>query len=450
MSEPIKTNEVSNLDHSTLSTEDAVNEALIMRIENYAVSLQALDIENPLENFNIKNGLNILSARDALQAELNDLSYLESETMVVISELDQCLYDKRSILLDKIDLAQWRYTVSPPESSWWWYLLPLVKTHGWDQFDWVWNLLSIIFLAGFAALMIQILPIMSGNGISIFESFSLVGPGAMVTVVGSNLRGGINKDKFTRNISKLGIPSHLCSEVTCLIAGLLFGGAFIARQYLPNYYFQIAIQTGEKYYRDSQLLDAEASFKYALKIPDQKRPAIAKVHNNLGLVYESVGQNDEALNSYTLAIQMGDNQALNNMGRVYIAKEDLKMAETYLKMGLQRTKNLPEPVDYLLKYKLHRNLGWTYLEQKRYPEAEKELKTAVEIAFKYLPDDTVGNGIASCFLGNLYDVTERSQESEPYWQRCRTLAKPETIAEYSVIVKLKPSIAEFIPTNNIF
>jgi len=370
--------------------------------------------------------------------------------MAKIAPLDQKLYANRNILLSKVDLEQWRLTANPSPDHWWWYLLPIVESPEWSKFDWIWTLLSILFLVGTVTLMIQVLPIITGNGLSILESFTLVGPGAMATIVGSSLRGGAGKENLIRTMKKLKIPGYLCSEITCLIAGLLFCGSFWARQNLPDHYFQLALKTGEDHYQLSKLLDAEKSFKTALKIPDQTPESIARVYNNLGLVYESTGRNDEAIDAYTMAVQMGNKQALNNMGRVYIAKDDLPMAETYLKMGIERTKNTSDATDYLLQYKLRRNLGWTYLEGKRYLEAERELRTAVNISVNHLTKETVGNGMASCFLGNVYDLTERRKESEPYWERCRTVAKPETISEYSTIVKLKPDIAEFIPTSNIF
>ncbi|MFN5857575.1 MAG: tetratricopeptide repeat protein [Pseudanabaenaceae cyanobacterium] len=458
LSEPTEIDETSNVSDQVSDLEvpsqgvieTVLDTDLDTEIANYAECLKALDIENPSEKFTLKLGLDILIARDALQVEMEKSSYLPSEMMMKISPLDQQLYTRRDLVLSKVDLEQWRLTANPSPDHWWWYLLPVVEKPEWSKFDWIWTLLSILFLVGTVTLMIQILPIIAGNGLSIFESFTLVGPGAMATIVGSSLRGGEGKNKFIQTMAKLKIPSYLCSEVTCLIAGLLFGGSLVARRYLPDHYFQLSLQEGETSYRESKLLEAEKSFKIALKVPDRKPEAIARVYNNLGLVYESTGRNDEAIDAYTVAVQMGNKPALNNMGRVYIAKEDLPMAETYLKMGLERTKKQPEASDYLLQYKLRRNLGWVYLEGKRYPEAERELKTAVDISKEHLSSETVGIGIASCFLGNLYDLTERKKESEPYWERCRTIAKPETIAEYSVIVKLKPDIAEFIPTSNIF
>ncbi len=448
--EPTAISETTETDNQELANDDLMGTILNEKITHYADCLECLDIDHPEANLTLKIALDILAARDALQVEISQLSYLPSEIIMKIAPLDQKLYSQRNLLLSKVDLDQWRLTTNPSPDYWWWYLLPVTENTQWNKFDWIWTLLSILFLVGTVTLMIQILPMIAGNGLSIFESFTLVGPGAMATIVGSSLRGGEGKNKFIQTMAKLKIPSYLCSEITCLIAGCLFGGALLARQYLPNYYFQLALKTGESQYADSKLLDAEKSFKFALRIPDQKPEAMAKVYNSLGLVNESTGRNDEAIDLYNMAIQMGDYQALNNIGRVYIAKEDLPMAETYLNMGLQRTKTLSGPVDYLLQYKLRRNLGWVYLESKRYPEAERELKTAINISRKYLSQETVGIGMAACFLGKLYDMTERTQQAEEFWQRCRMLAKPETIAEYSVIVKIKPSIAEFIPTNNIF
>jgi len=121
-------------------------------------------------------------------------------------------------------------------------------------------------------------------------------------------------------------------------------------------------------------------------------------------------------------------------------------------MGMSRiddasTTNEP---DHLLRYQLHRNLGWVYLQMQRYREAEWELNAAIKISRAKLPSDVPGRGIAACFLAEVYDLTDRPKESLIYWGRCRVLARPETIGEYRAIVKLKPSITEYISTKNIF
>jgi tetratricopeptide (TPR) repeat protein len=86
---------------------------------------------------------------------------------------------------------------------------------------------------------------------------------------------------------------------------------------------------------------------------------------------------DEAAKVYKKALEKGSSQnwsieAMNNLGRVYIGKKDLDLAETYLRMGLHEQ----EKVDKFTVPLLDRNLGWVAIEREKYADAEKELRRA--------------------------------------------------------------------------
>ncbi|MFN7716284.1 MAG: tetratricopeptide repeat protein [Pseudanabaenaceae cyanobacterium] len=428
-----------------------ISAELLAILHQYAKGITNLELTDSPEPLNSEGAIELLLARDLLQKTIAEGTISQGELLITISELDDRLYYNRSTLLNLLNLEEWRKVIAPPESSWWWFMTPPIKEEPWDRLDGIWNLISLLFLAGFASLMTQILPLVAADGVGIFESFGLVGPAALISTVSSNMQGGEGQEKFAKAMQKIGIPKRFCSEVTCLIAGVLFAGALVARQHLPTYYFNSSVKLGEKQYLSSKLIDAKNSFEQALKIPEQSNINVAKVHTNIGLIYESVGENDQAIESYQRALEMGSNQALNNIGRVYIAKGDLELANTYLKIGLERVEGNPqESENHLLRYQIHRNLGWSYLLQKRYREAEWELGHARIISRDYLPEDTLGRGMAVCLLAQVYEETERPKEALELWGRCRNAARPETIAEYRAIVKFKPSISEYISTKNIF
>ncbi len=396
--------------------------------------------------------LSVLLIRDALEELLQAKISITGEQLLQISQLDDYLHRQKEIISEQLNLPELRKIINPPQERWWWLMTPTVIVSPWEKLNWFWKFLSLIFLAGFASLMTEILPLISADGVGVLESFGLVAPTAALAWLTSNMQEGNNKINADQDLSKIGIPRRFTCIFTCLVAALLFGCAFIAHRTLPDYYFRFFTAKGQQDYDSSRLLDAKEMFEKALKVPAQKVSSRAKVYTQLGLIYESVGDNDNAIHAYQEALKMGDQQALNNIGRVYIAQSDLGMAETYLKMGMERVDcNLTthEP-NYLLKYQLHRNLGWVYLQMQRYREAEWELNAAIKISRARLPSDVPGRGIAACFLAEVYELTDRPKESLIYWGRCRVLARPETIGEYRAIVKLKPSITEYIPTQKIF
>lgn len=327
---------------------------------------------------------------------------------------------------------------------------PKEEIDSWNRLDWVWNLLSVGFLAGFTSLLSQIIPIIFSNGIGIFESLGLVGPGALLTLIGSNIKGGATRDKFIKHMTTWGIPQRFCSEVTCVLAASLFGIAYVSRQVLPSYYFNNLFKEGKEAYKASRLNIAKEKFVAALKLPDLDSKDVGKVWGYIGTVAESVGKTDEAIEAYERAVLLKDKYAINNIARAYIAKGDLLKAESYLKIGLQRMITNGDSNNHLLNYQLHRNLGWVYVEGKRYKEAEVELNLARKISSQYLENNSyLGKAMGSCFLGYVYEQTDRVEEAEPLWERCRKSGKPETISEYNAIVKFKPEIAQYINTDHL-
>ncbi len=446
---------------------------LKIKLEVYAAAIAAIletgdvssdaafDPENTTANIPEADVLAVLVARDELEYLLNQADFQPSvPEILTITELDDRLAQHQRLFLNSIDIAQFHKLLHPPESHWWWFMssvpYPEEETGIWDRFDWVFDSLTLVFLAGFTALATQVIPIIFSNGLSVLESIGFLGPGALLTIIGSNFRGGESRDKFIQGMAKLGVPAKFCSEITCLLALILFSGALVARRSLPKIYFDSLFQDGVTSYKQSRLIPAQESLNAALKLPDLNPKEVGQVFNYLGLIEESMGHNDKAIENYDRAISLGDMSSINNVSRVYIAKGDLLTAETYLKIGLQRIQDSEESRSEdskikILQYSLHRNLGWAYLEGKRYKEAEGELETARKITDKYLKDaDFLGRGMASCFLAVVYEQTGRSQQSLPIWQRCRERGKPETISEYRAIVKFKPELGSYIDTKGIF
>lgn len=123
-------------------------------------------------------------------------------------------------------------------------------------------------------------------------------------------------------MEKIGVPQRFCSEITCLLAASLFGVAYIARQALPSYYFNQLVRDGVQLYKDSRLIPAKERLTAALKLPDLDQKEVGKVWSYLGVIEESIGHNPEAIEAYERAILLGNKQSINNVARVYIAKED--------------------------------------------------------------------------------------------------------------------------------
>jgi tetratricopeptide (TPR) repeat protein len=111
-------------------------------------------------------------------------------------------------------------------------------------------------------------------------------------------------------------------------------------------------------------------------------PRNAKAADYLGLSYESLGKIEDALTAYRKAVALSSDSAPEN-------------PEPFLNLGTLLVENdrSDEAVPYLLdaarlapgEWRAHRGLGKAYLQLNRLPEAQDELRKAVEVAPENAP-----------------------------------------------------------------
>jgi tetratricopeptide (TPR) repeat protein len=243
----------------------------------------------------------------------------------------------------------------------------------------------------------------------------------------------------------VGIPVRFQSEATLLIGVILFSGSYFAQAYLPESYFKTYFAAGEKAYKKGQLREARENYEQALKIDGQESAKVAAIYTSLGLIDESLGNDNEAFKNYARALDLGDLKVLNNMARVKIYKGEFDAAETFLNLGIQKG----DKTSISDQYQLYRNLGWTYLEKKRYAQAEEFLTKAIDFD-KQIAKGAFGKGMANCFKAKVYELQERPDKAANQWNLCTEFGKPETFHEYQAILKINPEIGRKLDTTGIF
>jgi tetratricopeptide (TPR) repeat protein len=415
------------------------------KLEKYAIALSALQANVPASHEVI---LEVLFARDSLQKALDNQEERSVKFLIKLSALDEQLRKQDQAISTGLHLPMWRKVLHPPETNWWWFfevIKSAPKTTNWDRFDWVFNLLTALFLTGMVSFGSKIIPLVFSGGITIFESIGLVGPGGMIALVLSSMQGGEGQKKLQDAMAKIGIPAKFQSEVTFLISFLLFIAGYFAQQNLPQYYFNSFRAAGDKAYSKGQMREARDNYEHALKIDDQDPKLVAKLYTAIGLLEESIGDQSAALKRYYQALDMGDGSVLNNLGRVKIYDSKFDAAETFLNLGLQRV----EPTDVNAQYQLYRNLGWVSLEKKNYAKAEEFLNKAIEFD-KQIPKGNFGKGIANCFKARLYEVQEKPDKALNQWNHCMEFGKPETFNEYQSILKLNPEVGAKLDSKGVF
>lgn len=410
-------------------------------MERYAHSLKAIKSAAP--NLTEAQMLNVLLARDAVEELLTDKTKLSETDIINLIALDERLKKQGKAIARSVKLAKLREPLKPDESDWWWFFQPAKQIDPWDRFDWVWNVLSAAALGLAGSYMFITLQAFAIGGLGVAEAFGTVAQATGLALIGKGALTSGGHKQVEKWLDKFGIPSKFHSEVTFGFAMLLLLGVYGIHTNLPSYLHQ----KGQKAYDEGQLGEAEEKFLQAIQI----NPKNSDFYIPLGAIYESTGEFDKALEQYKNAVADGQPEGFNTMGRVYISRPnpltkrpDPDLAETLLRAGLQRVEDDPGT-----EYQLRRNLGWALLAQKKYPEAEQELKAAIALD-ESIPEEQIGGGMAFCFLAESLTEQGNISEAEQYWLQCLDHARPETVGEYRWFIKIgQRDLATCLDTSGI-
>jgi tetratricopeptide (TPR) repeat protein len=127
----------------------------------------------------------------------------------------------------------------------------------------------------------------------------------------------------------------------------------------------------------------------------------------LGNLYEDQQNYQAAREHYSKAMQddFVAASAYNNKARLLIIQDNKPAAAVDL---LQKA--LPLAKDKMVRYDIHKNMGWALLKQSRYEEAETHLRTAVELKSDRAP--------AYCLLAQILDHRKDKKAALVLWQKC--------------------------------
>jgi tetratricopeptide (TPR) repeat protein len=155
-------------------------------------------------------------------------------------------------------------------------------------------------------------------------------------------------------------------------------------------------------YQQGQLKSAENDYLRAINL----YPDYTAAHYNLGLLYEEIGDREQAEVEYRLAMIGGLDAAYNNLAHLYILEENPDQAVPLLLNGLDLTSD-----EYVL-YSIQKNLGWARYQQGRFVEAENSLRKAIDLS----PDQAA----AHCLLARTLYSMDKPSLGE--WESCLVLA----------------------------
>jgi hypothetical protein len=170
---------------------------------------------------------------------------------------------------------------------------------------------------------------------------------------------------------------------------------------------QIAIayhEQGVTHQVANKLYLAQVDFKRSLTF----KPDYPEAHFHLGRNYELLGDIRQARIFYEKAKRGKLAEAYSNLARLDIVEGNYDKAVPLLTEGLKLTHN------NAIKYALLKNLGWAYLGQNRYQEAEVFLQQAIHLNKE--------KASAYCLLAQAWEARGEQKSALVAWTSCRRYA----------------------------
>mgnify|MGYP006266600627 CR=1 FL=1 len=309
-----------------------------------------------------------------------------------------------------------RKSLHPPAHHWWWQPPQLPK----PWLGWLWGGLTLAAVPIILALAKDISTRFLADAPGFWSSIGLILPavlglfaaGGALTQVGGRLLEtwvqGIISAEDTRQryfpLIRFGVAASL---LLGLLAFHIWGLPWVAGRYYALGY--------EQYFEQKQLANAQSSFQRALKL----NPDFPEAQHLLALTYEDLSDFGQAKAEYTKAARAGYVKSFNNLARLHLlVDEDPETAAVLLLQAIEDDNRDLSNAE--LSYTLHKNLGWAYLQQQRYLEAQHQLNEALLLEDRLnrpWPD-------AHCLLAQTLEA--QGQDAQAQRESCRRhIEQPE-------------------------
>ena len=384
-------------------------------LQRYEAAIAHLKASSPKEPSSAKV-LDTLTARDEVQAALEDTTQTSGASLDAINQLDSVLKDNAGAIAQVRETARktahWHESFSPNDKAWWWSLEASTPASWGDRFDWLWGAGSITCLTISLGLLTDISSRFLAGGPDTFGALTISTQTVLTLLAAGGALTKAGQEAIQRTAIKLNIPKRYWHEIGAGLSAVVLLSLIGLRLSLP----QIAAlytQWGWKNYSQGDWSSAEENYKRALQL----NPDNTETHFNLGRLYEDLQNFDGARTEYKLAMQGSIPLAYNNLARLNILKKDHSAAVTLLLKGLEPAEG--KQLDPETKYLMLKNLGWVRLEQKDYSEAKAQLEEA--IALKQSPElkDKLEENLAAphCLLAQVLQV-EAKPKAKAEWETC--------------------------------
>lgn len=371
-----------------------------------------------------------LVARDGIETFLRDTSIavdISVSTLKRIFDLDQRLKKLSREIVGTDNFWQLQAFYDPKGEKWWWN--PYCFS---EQFSWLFNFVIIILMVLSVGWAANIAFRLWEGGPNITSIVSVIVTGLTGIFLGKD---NVNNTSFGLEdiLRKMGFPKHVWKPITLVSSLLLFifmlflykglpqmstcfyergidlafspdeqkklrGDSLIQKQCNPNIPGKVLIGVydfselfGAKNFEVQQVAQAESN----LKIANAMDPDSSEVNFALGYLYELQNDNENARKAYQSATRNGSRFSRIRLAKLYLLTDEVSKSEksaliaSNLLLQARKTEELS-----VLEIDIRLALAVAFLQQKRFSEAEFEVKDILEnlqsLAWKSKPIDKAG------------------------------------------------------------
>ena len=168
---------------------------------------------------------------------------------------------------------------------------------------------------------------------------------------------------------------------------------------------------GRTKYSETKYAGAIEAFEHCLKLD----PENVVAEYNVGLSYEGLNQNDEAIQAYQNAIAWESQHQLKSpdpfvaLARLYLHQNQPEKAVSYLVEAVTAFPQVSLP---------HEELGKAYSVLHRLPEAQEQLEKAVQLSPQ--------NASLRCMLGQVYQQEKMTEKAQTEFEGCTMLRSKQS------------------------
>jgi tetratricopeptide (TPR) repeat protein len=298
-------------------------------VDRYEKAIAA--IETPATDKSEELVLDVLTARNAVQAALEDKSQPNPGRLIrAVKELDARLKKQTNYINQVIKLADWQPILNPPQKEWWWLLDPITPKPFRDSFDWLWRAFSLVVLTASLVFIGDISTRLLSGGPDIAGVFGVIVPTVLTLLAGQGALTQNGREGIEYVLTSFKVDKSWWDELICLVAGLLLGSLILCWFSMPRIADHY-IKLGHEAYDAGQFIVAENNYNRAIKL----NPKNTEVYYALGVLYQGLPDYDKAIEHYKIAWKGNQIKAADELASLYFKQQKYQQADEWLKLALE-------------------------------------------------------------------------------------------------------------------